>query len=301
MVSIVVRYETNYTETTAGASNQSYYAVEQWEFQRRLDVLSPEPEQIAALHCPKCGGSLEKRSDGACAHCGVKVVSGDFHWYVTAVSTLERDPRGPLLTTDVPEVGTDLPTVFDPGLTAAHQALEAAGNFSWDRAQERFGHIFMGVQQAWTMLKPDVARPFETDNIYDMHRYWIEAYQRQNLRNVLDRITIESITPVKIQSDRFYDAMTVRIFADMLDYTVNAQGQGVCGSSNRPRRFSEYWTFIRRQGSKENARDNNSCPNCGAPLKINMAGACEYCGGKITRGDFDWVLSRIEQDEAYVG
>jgi hypothetical protein len=32
-----------------------------------------------------------------------------------------------------------------------------------------------------------------------------------------------------------------------------------------------------------------------------MAGVCEYCLGKITSGDFDWVLSRIEQEKAYVG
>jgi hypothetical protein len=28
---------------------------------------------------------------------------------------------------------------------------------------------------------------------------------------------------------------------------------------------------------------------------------CEYCGSKIVTGDFDWVLARIEQDEAYRG
>ena len=43
------------------------------------------------------------------------------------------------------------------------------------------------------------------------------------------------------------------------------------------------------------------CPNCGAALKVNMAGVCEYCRSKITSGEFDWVLSRIEQDEAYAG
>jgi hypothetical protein len=32
-----------------------------------------------------------------------------------------------------------------------------------------------------------------------------------------------------------------------------------------------------------------------------MAGVCEYCQGKVTSGEFDWVLSRIEQDEAYRG
>jgi hypothetical protein len=32
-----------------------------------------------------------------------------------------------------------------------------------------------------------------------------------------------------------------------------------------------------------------------------MAGDCAYCGARITSGEFDWVLSRIEQDESYVG
>jgi len=49
------------------------------------------------------------------------------------------------------------------------------------------------------------------------------------------------------------------------------------------------------------ARADLNCPNCGAALKINAAGVCEYCSGKITSGDFDWVLSKIEQDESYAG
>ena len=56
---------------------------------------------------------------------------------------------------------------------------------------------------------------------------------------------------------------------------------------------------IRRRGVQEGTRSPIQCPNCGAELKINMAGVCEYCESKITRGDFDWVLSRIEQDESY--
>ncbi len=45
--------------------------------------------------------------------------------------------------------------------------------------------------------------------------------------------------------------MTVRIFAKMLDYTEDAEGKVVEGSKKKKRKFSEYWTFIRRIGSKE--------------------------------------------------
>jgi RecJ-like exonuclease len=68
------------------------------------------------------------------------------------------------------------------------------------------------------------------------------------------------------------------------------------------RRWSEYWTFIRNRNSKPApARADLNCPNCGAPLKVNVTGICEYCHGKVTSGEFDWVLSKIEQDESYQG
>jgi ribosomal protein L37AE/L43A len=68
------------------------------------------------------------------------------------------------------------------------------------------------------------------------------------------------------------------------------------------RRWSEYWTFIRNRNAKaQHARTELSCPNCGAPLKVNATGICQFCGGKVTSGEFDWVLSKIEQDESYSG
>ena len=43
------------------------------------------------------------------------------------------------------------------------------------------------------------------------------------------------------------------------------------------------------------------CPNCGATRGEGQTVVCEYCGGKISTGEFPWILSRIEQDEAYLG
>ena len=37
-----------------------------------------------------------------------------------------------------------------------------------------------------------------------------------------------------------------------------------------------------------------NCPNCGAPIKINTIGECDYCGSTITNGDFGWVLNNYE-------
>ena len=106
----------------------------------------------------------------------------------------------------------------------------------------------------------------------------------------------------KIKEDAFYHAITLRIYAQGYDYTVDKDGRVMAGSNKNLRRWSEYWTFIRNSKAKPApARADLNCPNCGAPLKVNAAGVCEFCKGKITSGEFDWVLSKIEQDESYAG
>jgi hypothetical protein len=255
------------------------------------------------LHCPRCGGALQRDSVGACAFCGTKIDRGEFQWFVRAVQTLSRETRGPLLTADVPEAGTDLPSVVQSGF--AERRVEFEKNnpvFSWGDFQSRAKLISNELQSAWSSLEWERARPHETDNIFQMHQYWIDAYRRQGMRNIVDQFTITGMQPVKIKDDAFYNSITLRIWAQGYDYTVDSAGAVASGSKRNLRQWSEYWTFIRNRNAKPTAaRADLNCPNCGAPLKVNAAGVCEFCGGKITSGEFDWVLSRIEQDESYSG
>src|SRR4029079_136438 len=131
--------------------------------------------------------------------------SGEFQWYVGEIKTLSREARGPLLTGEVPEAGTDSPTVTQPNFPAGRAAFEQNNPaFSWGDFQARARMIFNELQGAWSSLLWERARPFETDNIFQMHRYWIEAYKRQGLRNALDQYQITAMQPVKIKVDAFY-------------------------------------------------------------------------------------------------
>jgi hypothetical protein len=307
LVRISVMFETNYTEVvkqnTGAVGEMSYYVRERWDLERKRDVLSPPPAQATALHCPRCGAPLQKDSVGACAFCLTKIDSGEFQWYVRSIALLSREARGPLLTETVPEVGTDYPLVFQPGYENVRAEFERNNPaFSGEQFLARARLIFDELQAAWSTLNWERARPHETDNIFQMHQYWIDAYKRQHLRNALDQCRITAMQPVKIKEDAFYNAITLRISAEGYDYTVDNSGKVVSGSKSTLRRWSEYWTFIRnRQAKPAPARADLNCPNCGAPLKVNATGVCEFCGGKITSGDFDWVLSKIEQDESYAG
>jgi hypothetical protein len=131
--------------------------------------------------------------------------------------------------------------------------------------------------------------------------YWIDLYLQSRCRNVTEGARILRIDLARVTSDKHYDAITVRLFASSIDYTISDDGKLLSGSRSRPRTYSEYWTWIRGSARKGQSRGDLNCPNCGAPLRIGMAGTCEYCRVKVTAGEFDWVLSRIEQDDSYGG
>ncbi len=166
----------------------------------------------------------------------------------------------------------------------------------------RLSLIYEQMNTAWTNLDLSAARPYVSDGLYDYLTYWIEAYRTQGLRNVLEGMRLYHWTYARIVRDKWFDSLTVRIWGSGRDYTVDASsGRVVGGHKGRDRDYTEYWTIIRAAGARGAARADKQCPNCGAELKINMAGACEYCHTHVTAGEFDWVLSKIEQDEAYRG
>ena len=106
----------------------------------------------------------------------------------------------------------------------------------------------------------------------------------------------------KVVRDKHYDAVTVRIFGAGRDATLDVKtGRLVGGDASANRPYSEYWTLVRGAGTRGAPSADKACPACGAPLKVNMGGNCEYCGALVASATFDFVLGKIEQDEAYAG
>ena len=305
---IGVEFETNYRERwgdAAAPGEQTMYCQERWVFRRDQGVLSKGPEAITSFRCPSCGAAAELSPDGTCPYCKNVVDRGGFHWVVEAVQVVQRRPRGrsEMHLGGGAEVGTDLPSVIQAELGSTLRALQARDQaFQIEPFKDHARTVFLALQKAWTEMKWESARAYETDHLFSTHRFWMDQYEAEGLRNVLDRIEIRNVQVVKVEQDAYFDAVTARIHASMLDFVQDPSGKVVSGSARKPREFSEYWTFIRRSGATiaEDAR-SDQCPSCGAELSVNQAGVCEYCGTKVVTGEFGWVLSAIEQDEVYGG
>jgi hypothetical protein len=299
-VDVDVEFEANYTETAANGTHR-FYVRELWTLTRARELLSPRPEKAKAEHCPKCGAALAARTDGACLHCGAVITDGSFNWFVKGIRAIKKDERPPQLGGPAgPEPGLDRQTVYQPWIARQMKTfVEKHPGFTWAAFQQRVREVATELQSAWTARDWRRARPLETDALFQTHRYWIDEYLRQGLRNIVDHYSIDKVDVVKVTSDAFFDAITVRLFASGNDYTVDDAGNIAGGAMTVHKKWSEYWTFVRgRAGAPADAK---VCPNCGGALAEGQTAVCEYCGGKVTTGEFPWVLSRIEQDEAYRG
>jgi predicted lipid-binding transport protein (Tim44 family) len=310
---IMLLYESNYTietpENPQSSGPQTYYEVSRWILARKKGVISKGPGEMNRIGCPNCGGSLDDSPEGKCSFCGHEFEKGAATWYVRWIGVLEKTLKSPEISGGYAlERGTQLPTRFQPDLARGLAEFKTRNpDFNEADFYEKAGAIFKTLQEAWSSRRWELARPFETDSLFQTHLYWITLYKKERMRNVLQDIRITKIEPVKIQGDAYFDALTVRIHCSMIDYTRTDSGRLTGGDPKHPRPFTEYWTFIRRAGLKKKDKDHDKekridqCPNCGSELKIGMVGKCEHCGSKITSGEFSWVLSLIEQDESYTG
>jgi hypothetical protein len=298
---VTALFESNYTEGAAG-HEQSYYAAERWVLTRPKGVRSRAPERARTIDCPSCGAPLDKLVGNKCSYCNQVIDSGAFDWKVESIEVLQREARPPILTGSVEEVGTDDPTIVAPDATQRYQQLTARDpSFDWTKFQGRVDLIFRSFHAGWVQRDPQLVRPYLSDNLFQTQVYWIEAYRSQKLRNRTDGSRVVNIQLARVISDARFDAVTVRVYATGLDFTETEAGELVSGSQSKERQYTEYWTLIRGAGRTGEPKTEAVCPSCGAGLDINMAGVCKFCKAKITSGDFDWVLSRIEQDEVYRG
>jgi DNA-directed RNA polymerase subunit RPC12/RpoP len=304
-IGVEVEIEANLTEGAAPGA-RSQYVRERWRLLRAASAKSRTPENVRSFHCPHCGAPFEPASPAEgerCAYCGEVVGGGRFDWNVSSIALLESDERPPALTGTVEEEGTDLPTIYHPELAARRAELLADDPAATDEAlAARLALIYGELNAAWNSLDLGKARPFVSDSLFDYLEYWIEAYRAQGLRNVTQGVRLVRSEMAKAVRDRWYDAVTFRVWGSGPDYTVETAGNRVVGGDpRRDRPYTEYWTLIRGAGARGKPSTEKTCPNCGAPLAINMAGECEHCGAKVTSGRFDWVLSEIEQDDSYAG
>jgi predicted lipid-binding transport protein (Tim44 family) len=183
----------------------------------------------------------------------------------------------------------------DVGLAAikAHDA-----NFELEQFTQQVQRVFFLVEEAWSQRQPEMSRQVMADALWQTHRAQIQGYTDGHKHNMLDNLAVSNIWPVAAHSDGRYDTITVRIVAASADYDVDDNGGRVLRGDRQAKPWEEDWTFQRAATAETKTGGStlgSRCPNCGAPLDVDLAGTCRYCKASIMSGDYDWVLARISQ------
>jgi hypothetical protein len=169
--------------------------------------------------------------------------------------------------------------------------------FNQESFLESVNKAFFVVQEAWMDRKPEMSRQVMADGIWQQHQVQIQGYVTEHKRNILEDLAVGDLRILSAHSDQTYDSITVRVFAACADYDVNDKDKVIRGNKN-VEQWQEDWTFQRSSSAttKPGAGTLNSkCPNCGAPLNVDLQGVCDFCHQPIMGGKYDWVLARIAQ------
>ena len=219
--SISVDIDANYTLRQQG--KRSRYAVdERWQFYRQKGLLSAEPDKMQTLCCPHCGAPAHFTDAGVCEHCGSVVQKGGMQWYLGKRVVLKTSALASNdLVSYAEEEGTQL---------AEYQA----SRFKYEQMQSNFSSYMPSVTGKFfgNRLKPNSQSLFPdylcsngvsaTGKPFDIYyqigsmkpiAFWQALYAENDWYNRLDNLSIERVELVKIETDKFYEAITVRIFA----------------------------------------------------------------------------------------
>ncbi|HLY83412.1 MAG TPA: TIM44-like domain-containing protein, partial [Acidimicrobiales bacterium] len=170
--------------------------------------------------------------------------------------------------------------------------------FNKEAFLEQVQRSFFVVQEAWTERKPEMSRQVMADGLWQQHKVQIDQYVAEHKRNVLEDLAVGNVSVGSAHSDDTYDTITVRLLAACADYDVDDQSGKVVRGNRRVDQWQEDWTFQRSSKAVTKPGGgtlSSKCPNCGAPLNVDLQGVCPYCHQPVMSGQYDWVLARIGQ------
>jgi len=188
--------------------------------------------------------------------------------------------------------------------TSLAKLKEIDPQFELQKFKTHAKKVFMATQEGWTKRDQAVCRAFMAEEVYQSHQMQIDNMKQNKIINILERIVVGSVDFARIDLDSDYHKITVKLRASMTDYKIKEDDPKtvIAGNKTQQPPFTEFWTFIRKSNLKSKVKDgifDRKCPNCGAPISVDVAGKCKYCNANVVNGDYDWVLSEIIQKEEW--
>jgi len=123
---------------------------------------------------------------------------------------------------------------------------------SFDEAkfQDHCMDAFFKIQGAFANRDMAGVKNLLTDEMYRILQTDADQLKANKQINRLENIAVRSVDLTEAWQESGSDFITVRVYANLLDYTVDeTSGDLLSGSKTDPVKFEEYWTFTRPVGN----------------------------------------------------
>lgn len=122
--------------------------------------------------------------------------------------------------------------------------------FAEDRFKDQAMDFFFKIQGAWADRDMSSVKHLLSNEMFRLLQEDAGKMRQDGLVNRLENIAVREVNLTEAWQESGQDFITVRIYATLLDYTVNEKtGEIVEGSKADPVKFEEYWTFVRPVGN----------------------------------------------------
>jgi predicted lipid-binding transport protein (Tim44 family) len=123
-------------------------------------------------------------------------------------------------------------------------------SFDEKKFQDLCMDYFFKIQGAWANRNMSGVRSLLTEEMFGIIEGDAEKLRSEKKVNRLENIAVRSVDLGEVWQESGQDFITVRLYANLLDYVEDEKtGQVSSGSKTEPVKFEEYWTFTRPVGN----------------------------------------------------
>ncbi len=122
--------------------------------------------------------------------------------------------------------------------------------FAEDKFKDQAMDFFFKIQGAWSDRDMSTVKHLLTGEMVRILQEDADKMRKDGLINKIENIAVREVNITEAWQESGQDYLTFRVYATLLDYTVDEKtGEIVSGSKTEPGKFEEYWTFVRRTGN----------------------------------------------------
>jgi predicted lipid-binding transport protein (Tim44 family) len=122
--------------------------------------------------------------------------------------------------------------------------------FGEDKFKDQAMDYFFKIQGAWADRDMSTVKHLLTGEMFGILQEDADKMRQEGQFNKLENIAVREVNITEAWQESGQDYLTVRIYATLLDYTINEKTGGILsGSKTEPTKFEEYWTFTRPVGN----------------------------------------------------